>query len=403
MERFRFICSRCGKSEPFSYKAVCDCGGTLLVDYDLELVSQTLFQNQLSLRSSTMWRYRELLPIQHQSSIVSLGEGWTPLLRMPTLEKELQLPALWIKREEQNPTGSFKARGFAAAVSIMNDFQLKKAAVPSNGNAASALSAYAARAGIEVVVIVPKDCPGIIVEECVRYGAKTFLTSGLIHDAGAILEQGKQRYGWVNVGTLKEPGRIEGKKTMGLELAEQLGWKLPDVIVYPTGGGSGIIGMWKAFNELIALGWICGPMPRIVSVQESGCDPIVQSIHQNDSRFIPAANTSSSPTGMRVPHPPDGDLLLSILRQTNGTAVTVTAQEIAVSQKRLGRCGISSSPEGAAALAGCIRLRDNGWIRDTDRVVVFNTSHADKYIHWAAPPEVPIVQDYHDFIAAYDG
>jgi threonine synthase len=343
-----------------------------------------------------MWRYSELLPITREQSIVSLGEGWTPLIRIPRLENELQIRQLYVKREEQNPTGSFKARGFSSTISLLLEYGIRRVAVPSNGNAASAMAAYAARAGIEAVVIVPRDCPGIIIEECKRYGAHTFQVHGLIHDAGTIIEKGKSEQGWFNAGTMREPGRIEGKKTMGLELAEQLEWKLPDVIVYPTGGGSGIVGLWKAFHELRQLGWIHGPLPRFVCVQEYGCTPIVDAMKSGKCVAPTDEPVVSSPTGLRVPNPPDGDLIASILRETGGTAITVSAQEITDACTRFGFVGISSSPEGAATLAGAMKLRADGWIDDQETVVLFNTSHADKYLPWRPNPEPPVVHDYMD-------
>lgn len=322
-----------------------------------------------------MWRYRELLPVLYDINIVSMGEGWTPLVRLDTAAKSLSLGNLWVKREEQNPTGSFKARGFSAALSVAREHGICKVAVNSNGNAASALSAYAAYAGMEAFAFVPRDCPRPIVEECLLYGARTAYVDGLIHDAGRIVRDGQKEQGWHNVGTLKEPGRAEGKKTMGLELAEQLNWQLPDVIVYPTGGGSGIIGMWRAFTQLRDMGWIGKHMPRFVSVQEAGCQPIVDTMN---GQLTPTME-HSDPTGMRVPNPPDLELIVSALRSSEGTAVAVTKDEIRKARKAMGFQGISSSPEGAATWAALIRLTADGWIRKREKVVLFNTCHAMKY------------------------
>lgn len=394
MDRFQLRCSRCQKTMEFELKGRCQCGGTLLVEYDLERVTHTLSPQTLKERAASMWRYLELLPLKDEQSIVSLGEGWTPLIRFPRLESELEIRQLYVKREEQNPTGSFKARGFSSTISLLHEHGISRVAVPSNGNAASAMAAYAARAGMQAVVIVPRDCPGIIIEECLRYGAFTFQVEGLIHDAGAIIEAGKTEQGWFNAGTLREPGRIEGKKTMGLELAEQLDWRLPDVIVYPTGGGSGIIALWKAFQELRALGWVKDEMPRLVSVQEQGCTPIVDAFRSGEVVRPTPEPISSSPTGLRVPNPPDGDLITTILRQTHGTAIAVSALEIAEAVRRFGLEGISSSPEGAATLAGVIHLRRKGWIGSKESVVLFHTSHADKYLSWKPFPEPPTVHDY---------
>jgi len=396
--RFWLSCNACGKRTPFNLEGcLCECGGTLIVEYDLDRVSQTLTKDSLKGRVTTMWRYAELLPITDPKYVVSLGEGWTPLVRLPKVEKSLNVKKIWVKREEQNPTGSFKSRGFSAAVSIANENRVEKVAVNSNGNAASALAAYASCAGMDATVFVPKDCPGLIVEECIQYGAHTYLVDGFIHDAGKIIEDGKREQGWYNLGTLKEPGRIEGKKTMGLELAEQLNWELPDVIVYPTGGGSGVIGIWNAFKQLRALGFVDGDLPRMVSVQEAGCQPIVDAMAEGAPFASQTENVSSNPTGMRVPSPPDGNLIVSILRESGGTAVAVTKDEIKEAQMAFGKQGISSSPEGAATFAGMVQLVNSGWIRPDDSVVLFNTSHAMKYLPWACS-SVPVVRSYQDWL-----
>ncbi|NOU62748.1 threonine synthase [Paenibacillus sp. LMG 31461] len=405
MTRMGLYCSRCSMQIPFRYQDMkCVCGGTLLVHYDLESVAKTMTKEALWHRSSSMWRYKELLPVSDPDCVVSLGEGWTPLLRMSNWEQKLQLSELWIKREEQNPTGSFKSRGFSVAVSLLKESKVTKAAVPSNGNAASALAAYASRAGIASFVFIPLDCPSLIVEECPLYGASTCLVDGFIHDAAAIIEAGKKDQGWVNVGTLKEPGRVEGKKTMGIELAEQLGWTFPDVIIYPTGGGSGIIGMWKAYLELKALGWIQCDMPKFVCVQEEGCQPIVEGLRSRrngaDRNALPSvqAGITSSPTGMRVPNPPDLDLILSIVEQSGGTAIAVSKQQIAEAGQTLGAQGISSSPEGSATWAGLLTLCDSGWLSPSDSVVLFNTSHAMKYAASGVPDSLPIIKNYEEYL-----
>jgi threonine synthase len=366
------------------------------VEYDLERVAALLPRDELRYRESTMWRYAELLPVADPRHILSLGEGWTPLVRLYGAERMMKLRKLWVKREEQNPTGSFKARGFSCALTIAREAGIRKVAVNSNGNAGSALAAYAAHAGMEAYVFLPQDCPGLIVRECLDYGAHTCLIDGLIHNAGQLIAEGKEEQGWHHVGTLREHGRAEGKKTMGLELAEQLGWRLPDVIIYPTGGGSGIIGMWNAFTQLRELGWIEGELPRFVCVQEEGCDPLVRSL-ASGGQFRPLQEEAgSSPTGLRVPHPPDGEALLAIIRETSGTAVAVSREEIREGQRALGRQGISSSPEGAATWAAMTRLMDEGWIGRQDEVVLFNTSHAMKYVEHPAP-RVPVVKDYADW------
>lgn len=401
MPRFWLRCSRCDGTTEFRLSARCACGGSLLVQYDLDRVAATLSPDVLRGRQGSLWRYREMLPVDRDESIVSLGEGSTPLLPLPALGRALGIRRLHVKREEQNPTGSFKARGFSVAVSLLVEHGIRRAAVGSNGNAASALAAYAARAGIAAHVFLPRDCPGLIVDECRSYGAETFLVRGLIQDAGKLIDAGRENEGWTSVGTLREPGRAEGKKTMGLELVEQLGWRFPDVIVYPTGGGSGIIGMWKAFRELRALGWVAGDVPRFACVQELGCTPLLPAITGQDGAGD-APGVLPAPTGLRVPSPPDGPLVSRIVRKSGGTAVSVTREQIAAAQARFGAAGISSSPEGAATLAGLERLRDDGWIRPADEVVLFNTASAIKYRPWAPTVPVPVVSDYADYRAQVD-
>ncbi|GFZ95342.1 threonine synthase [Paenibacillus marchantiophytorum] len=429
MNRLGLYCSRCSAKLPFRYLDMkCGCGGTLLVDYDWERIHRTLTKEVIQTRYPSMWRYKELLPVSNPDCITTLGEGWTPLLRLKAWEQKLPIRQLWLKREEQNPTGSFKSRGFSVAVSLLKELGATKAAVPSNGNAAGALAAYAAYAGIAASVFIPLDCPPLIVDECPLYGAATYLVDGFIHDAAAIIEDGKQEQGWVNVGTLKEPGRVEGKKTMGFELAEQLNWTFPDVIIYPTGGGSGIIGMWKAYHELKAMGWIDGPLPRFVCVQEEGCQPIVDgltvlgqaagagglsgvagetttsgqasegAVNEQTGRELAGVRAAgASPTGMRVPKPPDLELILSIIAESSGTAIALSKSQIADATRTLGSQGISSSPEGAATWAGLLALCDNGWLRPSDSVVLFNTSHAMKYTQLAHSSQLPIIRSYEDY------
>lgn len=393
------MCTDCRSSFPFRYDGgMCDCGGALLVQYDLEHLKKESSRDVWRKRPSTLWRYHELLPVSDTNAIVSLGEGWTPLIRMSRWEKKLGLGRLWVKREDQNPTGSFKARGFSVALSLVRETPASKVAVNSNGNAASALAAYAARAGLQAFVFVPRDCPGMIVEESVAYGAHAYLVDGLIHHAGQVVEDGKGEMGWRDLGTAKEPGRVEGKKTMGLELAEQLGWKMPDVVVYPTGGGSGLIGIWKALLELKQLGWAEGDLPRFVAVQETGCTPVVDAVRTKADRLTPAGdNTTSKPTGVRVPNPPAGNLILSIIRETGGTAVAVTAEEMEKAAGQMGREGISASPEGSAVWAGLLRLHEQGEIRAGEQVALFNTAHSLKYLPWPTPKGVPIIRSYADY------
>lgn len=402
MDTFAMVCSRCGSTRPFDVVGKCACGGTLLVEYDAERIGSALKREDVEGRPWSMWRYRELLPVRDAKSIVTLGEGGTPLLRLRELERELSLGGLYSKREELNPTGSFKARGFSAAISLLNERGVRKVAVNSNGNAAAALSAYAARCGMEAYVFVPQDSPGLIVEECLLYGARTYLVEGLIQDAGAIISGGAEEQEWFHMGTLMEPGRPEGKKTMGLEVAEQLGWTLPDVVVYPTGGGSGVIGLWRAFELLKALGWVQGELPRFVSVQEAGCAPVVRGM-AGQYLQLRDEEVTSRPTGLRVPSPPDLPILMSILSRTNGTAVAVTADEIRSAAGRLGRHGLTASPEGAAAWAGLLQLRERQWLRPGETVVLFNTSHAAKYWSWTVSQQLPVIKTYEDFLRVKRG
>ncbi|SDW66473.1 L-threonine synthase [Marininema mesophilum] len=395
------VCSGCSYKIPYDAGiGQCTCGGIFFVGYDLERVKASWAASPLRERASTMWRYHELLPVEHPEEAVTLGEGWTPMIRIPDWEEKLSLNRLWVKRDEQNPTGSFKARGFSVAVSLLKERGINKVAVPSNGNAASALAAYAARGKLEAFVFVPMDCPGIIVEESMRYGAKTYRVNGLIHDAGKIIEDGKSSEGWINAGTAKELGRLEGKKTMGLELAEQLSFEMPDVLLYPTGGGSGLIGIWKALCELKEMGLLHGDLPRFVSVQEVGCTPVVDIFHSGAKDFVPySEDTTSSPTGVRVPNPPAGGLILSILRKTGGTAVAVDQREIRQAQNYMEHQGISASPEGAIVFASLLRLRETGDIRAGERVVLYNTAHALKYLEWPLPSSIPVISNYREYAA----
>ncbi|MFC5468829.1 threonine synthase [Cohnella suwonensis] len=385
-------CTRCGNHQAFSYDRVtCTCGGSLLVEYDMEFASKTMTKMAIQSRSASIWRYKELLPVTSSEDIVSLGEGWTPLTYMDIQAIGLPVSHVWIKREELNPTGSFKARGMSVAVSLLKERGARYAAVSSNGNAASALAAYAGCAGIQAYVFLPEDCPPLIVQECLSYGARTFRVKGLIQDSGQWVEVGKQLFGWSTVATMKEPGRVEGKKTMGFELAEQMGWKLPSVIIYPTGGGSGLIGMWKAFHELKQMGMISDPLPRMVSVQDAGCSPLVTAMGKHVTVLeAPAA------TGMRVPRPPDLGLLVRILKETGGKAIAVSQAEIDAAQRNLGYRGVSSSPEGAATWAGLLKLCEEGWIGSDDSVVLFNTCHGLKYGKSPGLESVPLLSNLNE-------
>jgi threonine synthase len=358
-----------------------ECGKPLLVRYDLERVRRTLTKESLAGRRADLWRYREVLPVESDENIVSLGEGWTPTLRAERLGKDLGIKQLYFKDESQNPTQSFKARGMSTAVSMAKELGAKKLAVPSAGNAAGALAAYAARAGLECYIFMPADTPRANIVECEQTGAEVTLMKGLITDCGAEVARRKDAEGWFDVSTLKEPYRVEGKKTLGYELAEQFNWELPDVIIYPTGGGTGLIGMWKAFEEMEQMGWIGPKRPRMVTVQASGCAPIVRAFEEG-KRFadeFPDATTVAS--GLRVPRAIGDFLILDALRESGGTAVDVTDQELIAATKEIGaREGIFCAPEGAACLPALRKLIDTRQVSANERVVLFNTGAGVKYL-----------------------
>ena len=376
------ICPRCDHRFPLSRLLnLCTCGSPLLVRYDLKKASANFSISSLQGRVSSLWRYRELLPLRDDANLVSLGEGFTPLLPAKSLAGELGLKRLWIKDEAQNPTGSFKDRGLSLAISRAKELGVKKAAIPSAGNAGGSLAAYAARAGIEAHVFMPRDTPIANQIEVQQYGARLTLVDGLINDCGRIINERKTAEGWFDISTLKEPYRVEGKKTMGYEIAEQLNWTLPDVIIYPTGGGTGLIGMWKAFQEMEELGWIGSKRPRMVSVQASGCAPIVKAFGEGRETAEPWQNAKTVASGLRVPQAVADFLMLRALRESNGTALSVSDEEMIAEIPRLGRAeGIFFCPEGAACVAALRRLTQNGWVKPTDEVVLFNTASGLKYL-----------------------
>src|SRR5436309_672875 len=367
-------CTRCGariSAEQAQTTCPKDCG-VLYARYDLEHLKHHFKPEALSGRPATMWRYAEVLP---QAEPVSLGEGFTPMLA------SREFPNVFIKDEGLNPTGSFKARGLSAAVTMAKKYGLKKLAIPSAGNAGSSLAAYAAAAGLESYIFMPKDVPLANRVECEIYGANVTLVDGLISDCARMVSEGKEKQGWFDVSTLKEPFRVEGKKTMGYEAAEQLGWRVPDGIIYPTGGGVGLIGMWKAFDEMEELGWIKSDRPRMVSVQSSGCAPIVEAWDEGkpSAEFWPNASTLAA--GLRVPKPYGDYLILDILKKSGGVAVAVTDDEIMDALRHWARVeGIFAAPEGAAALAAYRKLRDKGFFAPADTVVLFNTGSGLKYL-----------------------
>ncbi|HEX8566098.1 MAG TPA: threonine synthase [Pyrinomonadaceae bacterium] len=376
-------CSNCAEVyQPNKLYNLCAaCGKPLLVNYDLERAAETLTKESLASRAASLWRYKEVLPVESDENIVSLGEGWTPLHKTARLGEKLGLSNLYIKDESLNPTASFKARGMSAAVSMAKELGVRKVAAPSAGNAAGALAAYAAKAGIEAFLFVPKDTPRACVVECEQLGANVTLVDGLITDCGKIVAERKDAEGWFDVSTLKEPYRVEGKKTMGYELAEQMNWELPDVILYPTGGGTGLVGMWKAFDEMEKMGWISDKRPRMVSVQSLGCAPIVRAFHEGLNHGAEIENAHTVASGLRVPKAIGDFILLDILRKSGGTAVAVTDEELVADVKEIGAAtGIFAAPEGGACLSALKKLIERGEVGKTERIVIFNTGSGLKYL-----------------------
>ena len=369
-------CSRCAQTyDPNVPQNLCtQCGKPLFSRYALDKIAETWERSSLSDREPSMWRYAELLPVTDSRYIVSLNESMTPLLPAQRLAAFLGLETLWVKDESRLPTGSFKARGLAMAVSKAKEFGLTKLAIPSAGNAATALSAYAAQAGMEAHIFMPQDVPPFNRNTCQLAGANVTLIDGLITDAGKIVAERKEAEGWFDVSTLKEPYRVEGKKTMGLEIAEQLNWELPDVIIYPTGGGTGIVGMWKVFQELEAIGWIDEKRPRMISVQSAGCAPIVKAWQEGATEAEPWENAETTAAGLRVPQAVGDFLILDAIYQSNGAAIAVTDDDIQEAMATLATHeGILACSEGAATVAGLCKLVEAGEIQPENRVVLFNT------------------------------
>ncbi|MGB9825241.1 MAG: threonine synthase, partial [Desulfofundulus sp.] len=356
------------------------CGGPLLARYDLKRIQQSVRKDDLAFRVPSLWRYREFLPVRKDENIITLGEGMTPILPLKRLGAEVGLPHLYLKDEGIIPTGTFKARGAAVGVSRAKELGIKVLAMPTNGNAGGAWSTYAARAGIRTFIVMPKDAPAITRNECAITGAELYLVNGLISDAGKIVSRAVARNGWFDASTLKEPYRIEGKKTMGLEIAEQFCWQVPDVILYPTGGGVGIIGIYKALLELQSIGWIGEKMPRLVAVQSSGCAPIVKAWqeHKRESEFW--QNASTVAFGINVPKALGDFLVLKAIYETNGCAVAVNDAEILAAQQQLARReGTFVCPEGAATLAAAVKLKEQGWLQPNEQVLLLNTGTGLKY------------------------
>jgi threonine synthase len=375
-------CARCGEiHDPHVEQHLCHaCAGPLLVEYDLPGVASAVTPGHVAAREPSLWRYRELLPLARPDERISLGESFTPLLAVPRLGASLGVPGLLVKDEGLLPTGSFKARGAAVGVSRARELGATVLALPTAGNAGGAWAAYGARAGLTVYVVTPDDAPLINRAEIRATGAQAFAVHGLISDAGAIVSRAVQAHHWYDAGTLREPYRIEGKKTMGLELAEQLGWTMPDAILYPCGGGVGLIGMQKAFGELAALGWVHGRLPRLIAVQATGCAPLVAAFQRGEpeSTFWQGAATIAA--GLRVPKALGDFLVLRAVRETGGTAVAVEDREILQAIQTAGRLeGLLLSPEGAATIAAVPSLLARGVVKPDDRVVAFNTGAGIKY------------------------
>ncbi len=385
MTYFEYLeCSQCNdRFDPRQVQTFCPkCQAPLLARYDLEAAREKLDRDEIRHRPWGMWRWRELLPVFDEAFIISLGEGDTPLLPLPNLGRILGLERLYLKDESFNPTGTFKARGLAAAISKAKELGIEKVIIPTAGNAGGAMAAYAARAGLQAHIFMPKDTPLANVQECKIAGAQITLIDGLISEAAGMAGVKARAEGWFDVSTFKEPYRVEGKKVMGYELAEFFNWQLPEVIIYPTGGGTGLVGMWKAFAELQALGWLHDTRkPRLVAVQAEGCAPVVKAFESGAPfcDFWVRAHTLAS--GLRVPKSFADALILEDLRQSQGTAVAVSDEAILEAQRQLGRVeGIFPAPEGAATVAALWTLLQQGWVRPDERIVLFNTGSGLKYL-----------------------
>ena len=374
-------CSLTGKTyEAGKVHGLSEAGKPLLVRYDLEALGKAVSKRDLLRRTEGFWRYHEFLPVAKAENRVSLGEVVTPLIRTPRIEAKLGGGEILVKDEGRLPTGSFKARGLALAVSMAKEFGLKHLAMPTNGNAGAAMAAYASRAGMKTTIFCPDDTPGVNVEEIALQGGDVYLVNGLINDCGKIVGEGKEKVGWFDVSTLKEPYRIEGKKTMGLELAEQLNWELPDVIFYPTGGGTGLIGMWKAFDELEAIGWIGSERPRMVAVQATGCAPIVRAWEKGEEHAPLWENAHTIASGIRVPVAVGDFLIIRAVNESNGFAIAVEDDAIVDAQVEMAKEeGLLLCPEGAATYAAYRQSLAEGRIKKSDRAVLFNCATGLKY------------------------
>ncbi|HYO68091.1 MAG TPA: threonine synthase [Archangium sp.] len=388
-------CSRCRKTHDADrVQNLCDCGGPLLVRYDLKAVARAVRPADLAGRVSSLWRYREVLPLRDDKNIVTLGEGMTPLFPLPRLGAEMGLPDLWLKDEGLNPTASFKARGAATGVSRALELGIKALAMPTNGNAGGAWASYGARAGMSVTLVMPTDAPAMSVLEATAVGANAYMVRGQITDAGAIVGRSAKAHGWFEAATLKEPYRIEGKKTMGYEIAEQLGWTLPDVILYPTGGGVGIIGIYKALLEMREMGWLPENVrfPKLVAVQAEGCQPIVKAFREGKDVSEKWENASTVAQGIRVPKALGDFLVLQAVRETGGTCVAVPDADTMWGLERISRMeGAFICPEGAALVGAARMLLRDGWLEAGQRVLLLNTGAGIKYPD-VMSPKLPVLE-----------
>ena len=380
-------CTKCEKRyEPGRVYTVCECGAPLYPRYDLARAALEMRPGHLALREPTMWRYREVLPLAEGEERVSLGEGFTPLLPAPRLGARLGLPRLAVKEEGGNPTGSFKARGLSMAVSMAKALGATDVCLPSAGNAGSALAAYAAAAGLGPRLPAPKDIARLFVMETEAYGAHVEMVDGLITDAGRVCAAQAKQHGWYECATLKEPYRVEGKKTMGYEIAEQMGWTLPDAILYPTGGGTGLVGMWKAFAEMETMGFVGAKRPRMYAVQAEGCAPIVKAFQEGREDAPYWENATTHAHGLRVPKALGDFLILRALRESHGAAIAVSEQEIVEGVKEGASCeGLFMAPEGGACVAAARKLKVSGHLSPDDTVVLFDTGTGFKYVENMQP------------------
>ncbi len=376
-------CTVCGETHPHDQpiRTCPSCGKVLFARYDLPSLKREVDRSQFETRSGSMWKFSELLPVMDQEKVLSLGEGDTPLFRAPRLGAKLGLSNLYIKDEGLNPTGTFKARGLSAAVSKAYELGITKVTIPSAGNAAGAVAAYAAKGGMEAHVFMPKDAPAANKIESEIMGSNLTLVDGLINDAGRLSRERAQAEGLFDLSTLQEPYRAEGKKTMGLEIALQLGWRMPDSIIYPTGGGTGIIGMWKGFYELLDLGWVEGKLPKFIAVQPEGCQPIVKAYNDGADVSELWPNASTIADGLRVPHPFSDYLILKAIRETGGTALAVSDSDMVRAMRDVASAeGLFICPEGAATLVALERLLEDRFLDPDEKIVLLNTGSGYKYL-----------------------